>query len=149
MFAVHVRRICGAFLGALAGVGVALGVAACGHTAHARAGQRIGIAEMEYRLRPDHIVAASGHRLSISVHNFGRLTHNLVIARTTPTTTVLTRSDTTVTETTTVAARTPDLAPGQGTTLTVTLAPGRYRLASTLVTDLPLGEQGTLTVLSK
>ena len=149
MFAVRIGRIYGAFIAALAGVGTALALAACGHTAHVRAGQSFAIAEMEYRLRPDHIVAASGRRLRISVRNDGRLTHNLVVVRATPTTTVVTTAAGTATETTTVAARTPDLAPGQSTTLEVTLAPGRYGIASTLDLDQILGEQGTLTVVSK
>jgi uncharacterized cupredoxin-like copper-binding protein len=149
VFAVRINRIYGAFIAALTGVGTALALAACGHTAEVRAGQRFGIAEMEYRLRPSHIVAASGQRLRISVHNYGRLSHNLVIVRATPTTTVLSTASGTATETTTVAARTPDLHPGQSTTLAVTLAPGRYGIASTLDSDQSLGEQGTLTVVSK
>jgi hypothetical protein len=103
---------------------------------------------MEYRLRPDHIVAPDG-QLTISVRNYGRLTHDLEVLLATPRTTVVTTPAGRLTQTTTVAAHTPDLAPGQGATLTVSLAPGRYTIASTIGNDAGQGEQGTLTVLSR
>jgi hypothetical protein len=146
--AVSIRRFSGVFSGAVFGVCAAVAVAGCGHTARLSSGRTLGIALMEYRLRPSHVIAASG-QLRIAVRNYGRLTHNFVIVRPTPTTTVATTPTGTVSYTTTVAARSPDLAPGQATTMTVTLPPGRYTLASTVDTDQPLGEQGTLTVTSR
>ena len=110
-------------------------------------GHPLTVALMEYRLRPAHIVAPGGH-LRITVENVGRLTHNLVIARATPTTTTARTPTGTTTYTTTVAGRAPDLPPGHRATITVALAPGRYAISSTVDADGALGEQGTLTVTS-
>lgn len=146
-----VRRVSGVFsvLGAaVCGAGVALAAAGCGHTATLKPGRTLGLALMEYRLRPAHVVARAGP-IRVSLHNYGRLTHNLEILRPTPTRTVATTATGTVSYTTTVAARSPDLAPGQSTTLTVRLAPGHYTLASNVSADQSLGAQGTLSVTSK
>jgi hypothetical protein len=123
-------------------------VASCGHEAVLKPGHPLTVALMEYRLRPDHIVAPSGH-LRITVENLGRLTHNLVIDTSSPTTTVASTPTGTVSYTTTVAARGPELAPGASTTLRVTLAPGRYGISSSVDADDSLGARGTLTVMSK
>jgi hypothetical protein len=128
--------------------GVACALAGCGHQAVLAPGHRLTVALMEYRLRPDHIVVPRG-QLVIGVENVGRLTHNLVIARATPTRTVVSTPKGTVAYTTTVAGRTPDLAPGHHATIIVSLTPGRYAISSTVDSDGALGEQGTLTVTSK
>ncbi len=148
MRSVTIRNLSGAFVAILCGIGAALAVAGCGHQAVLKPGHRLTVALMEYRLRPNHIVVSNGH-LRITVENVGRLTHNLVIARPTPTTTTLSTPTGTVSYATTVAGRAPDLAPGQRTTITVALGPGRYGIASTVDSDGALGEQGTLTVTSK
>ncbi len=127
-------RISRAVCALACGGGAAVAVASCGHQAVLAPGHRLIIALMEYRVRPNHIVVPDGH-LRITVENYGRLTHNLVIARSTPTTTV--------------AGRAPDLPPGQSTTITVALAPGRYGISSSVGADDALGAQGTLTVVSK
>jgi hypothetical protein len=142
------RRISRVIAAAACGTGAALGVASCGHQAVLKPGHPLTVALMEYRLRPNHIVAPGGH-LRITVQNDGRLSHNLVIVQTTPTTTVATTPTGTVSYATTVAARAPDLPPGASTTITVALAPGRYGISSTLDADDSLGAQGTLTVTSK
>ena len=72
--------------------------------------------------------AASGP-LTIVVHNDGRLTHDLVI-----------------TQDGRQTASTEPLAPGQTTDLVATLTPGRYLMASTILSDQALGAYGTLDV---
>ena len=151
MLATRNRRYFGAFLAALAGAGAAVGLAACGHSVTVTQ-RRLGVALSEYRVRPDHIVASPGP-LTVTLENVGRLTHNLVISRDTATTTVRTVVSATATRTetgtTTVAARSGDIAPGATSTLTVGLTPGRYRIDSTVDSDQALGAEGTLTVTSK
>jgi hypothetical protein len=121
--------------GPIAGLILAVVAAGCSHVTAVAAHKPLNVALMEYRLRPAKVLAASGH-LRINVTNFGRLTHNFAI-------------QTTQSGTTTTLARTPDLAPGTATTMTVTLPDGRYTTASTVNSDQSLGEQGTLTVASK
>jgi uncharacterized cupredoxin-like copper-binding protein len=146
--AVRIRRIF-VGLGALAaGFGTATAVAACGHQAALTDGHRLQVAEMEYRLRPDHI-SVPGGALTVAVHNYGRVTHNFEVVLPAPVRSVQTTTNGTQTGTTTVAARTPDLQPGQGATITVTLGPGRYGIASVLDEDQGEGMQGSLTVASK
>jgi plastocyanin len=88
----------------------------------------VQIALTEYRLSPQSISVSAGS-LTIRVHNFGRLTHNLVIS-----------------ENGQRAAATKDLWPGQDDAITLTLPPGTYRLSSTILSDEALGEFGTLRV---
>jgi hypothetical protein len=132
----------------LAGATSAATLAACGHTARIAPHQQLTVALLEYRLRPARIVAPAG-RLGVVVINEGRLVHNLVIARPHPTQTVFAGPSGPRAGTTTLAGRTPDLGPGQSTTLAVNLTPGRYLLSSSVASDALLGEQGTLTVVSK
>ena len=132
----------------MCGSAAAAAVASCGHQAVLKPGHPLTVALLEYRLRPNHIVAPDGH-LRITVENLGRLTHNLVIVAPTPTTTVASTPTGTVAYATTVAARAPDLPPGRRETITVALPPGRYGISSTVDGDGSLGAQGTLTVASK
>ncbi len=82
----------------------------------------------EYRLHPQDVRVSAG-LLAIFVHNYGRLTHNLTLS---------------------IdglgAGSTGPLLPGQSTELVVYLTPGRYVMASTILSDQALGEYGTLTV---
>ena len=80
----------------------------------------------EYRLNPQSI-DASGGVMTIVVHNYGRLTHDLVVSRT----------DRTI-------AATKPIAPGQTAELDLDLAPGTYLMASTILSDQALGAYGTL-----
>ena len=82
----------------------------------------------EYRVTPQDVRAASGP-LTIFVHNYGRLNHNLVI-----------------TQKGLQTAATEPLAPGQTTNLVTTLTPGRYQMASTVLSDQALGAYGTLDI---
>jgi uncharacterized cupredoxin-like copper-binding protein len=74
-------------------------------------------------------VRATAGRLTIYAHNYGRLTHNLVVTRGTHTT-----------------GSTQPIRPGQTSQLVVKLAPGKYLMASTILSDRDLGIYGTLTV---
>jgi len=107
---------------------VAASFAGCGHTAVVGRTRTLQLALTEYRLLPQSISAQPG-LLTILVHNYGRLTHNLVIS---------------------IHGQTVDstkpLAPGRSAELAMNLAPGSYLMASTLLSDQALGLYGTLTV---
>jgi hypothetical protein len=106
--------------------GLALG--GCGHVARVGSGATLQIALNEYRVTPQDVRAGTGP-LTIVVHNDGRLTHDLVI-----------------TEDGRQAAATEPLAPGQTADLVTTLTPGRYLMASTILSDQALGAYGTLEI---
>jgi hypothetical protein len=86
------------------------------------------VALSEYRVAPQDVSARAG-TLTIFVHNYGRLNHNLVI------------SYNGVSE-----ASTEPIRPGQSAELIATLTPGRYVMASTVLSDQALGAYGSLTV---
>jgi hypothetical protein len=101
--------------------------AGCGHSATAHDGSvRIGLTE--YRLIPQSIRTQQGE-LAISVHNYGRLTHNFVVTRGTETT-----------------GSTEPIRPGQTAQLLLAVTPGKYLMLSTILSDRDLGIYGTLTV---
>jgi hypothetical protein len=104
-----------------------IAVAGCGHTVAAPDGLA-RIALTEYRLIPQNIRVPRGV-VTIDVRNAGRLTHNLAIVQGMQTT-----------------AETQPIAPGQRIELVLALAPGKYVLASTILSDRDLGIYGTLTV---
>jgi uncharacterized cupredoxin-like copper-binding protein len=120
------RRRRAKLLGALA---VLLACAGCGHTTVAHEGQ-VQISITEYRLIPQSIQTPAG-ALTIYVHNYGRLAHNLVVMRGTAT-----------------WGSTEPIRPGQSAELTVGLHPGKYLMSSTILSDRDLGIYGTLTVTS-
>ena len=103
-------------------------LAGCAHTHRVAADGTVQLAVTEYRLNPESIRAGEGV-LSIVVHNYGRLTHNLV-----------------VTANGQSVAGTKPIPPGQTTELDLNLAPGTYEMASTILSDEALGAYGTLTV---
>src|SRR5262249_22945469 len=71
------RRTVAMLVAALATAG---GVAAgCGGATHVGADRTFQVAVTEYRVSPQNIQAPSG-TLTIFVHNYGRLSHNLVIS---------------------------------------------------------------------
>jgi hypothetical protein len=112
---------------ALLAASVAL-LCGCGQTHVVGADHTLTVALTEYRVAPQSIRAPAG-LLTIFVHNYGRLTHNLVISlRGQP------------------EAATQPISPGGSGVLAVTLGPGRYLVASTLLSDQALGAYGTLTV---
>ena len=67
--------------------------------------------------------------LTVFAHNYGRLAHNLVISRSGQPTAV-----------------TRAILPGQSAEITLTVTPGMYLMASTILSDQTLGEYGTLRV---
>ncbi len=83
----------------------------------------------EYHLAPQEVQARAG-MVTIFVHNFGRLSHNLVISYDGL-----------------AQASTQPIPPGQTTELLATLGPGKYQMASTVLSDEALGTYGTLNVM--
>jgi hypothetical protein len=107
---------------------LALADAGCTHTVHLGTIHSLRVALSEYRVRPDNINARPG-ALTFEIRNYGRLVHNLVVS-----------------SGMTVLGSTRPIPPGGTATLTVTVQPGRYRLASTVQSDPSLGDHGSLTV---
>ena len=100
----------------------------CGRTLLVGSDRTLSVGLTEYRIAPQSIHAPPG-LLTILVHNYGRLTHNLVISRDGQS-----------------EAATPPIPPGETADLAVTLGPGTYLVASTILSDQALGAYGTLTV---
>ncbi len=103
-------------------------LAGCGQTDVIRRSRTVLVGLTEYRVAPQRVQISRGP-VTILVHNYGRLTHNLVISRGTQT-----------------QASTRPIWPGQTAELTLMLAPGSYLMASTILSDQTLGEYGTLSV---
>ena len=74
-------------------------------------------------------VSVSTGTLTMLIHNYGRLTHNLL-----------------VTENGTSIASTHGIPPGGEAELDLSLAPGTYLMTSTIQSDQALGQYGTITV---
>jgi hypothetical protein len=100
----------------------------CGRTFLVGSDRTVSVGLTEYRIAPQRIHAPAG-LLTILVHNYGRLTHNLVISRGGQ-----------------PEAATQPIAPGQTAELAVTLSRGTYQVASTILSDQALGAYGTLTI---
>lgn len=115
-------------LSLLAAALVALGAAGCGATKTVSAGGTLQVALNEDRVTPQDVQAHTG-LVSIFVHNYGRLTHDLVISQ-----------DGRIT------ATTKPIMPGQTEQLDVALIPGHYLMASSILSDQALGAYGTLVV---
>jgi hypothetical protein len=111
----------GAFLGAGA-------LSGCGHDHQVGSDRSVRIALTEYRVNPQSVSVSTG-TLMMLIHNYGRLTHNLVIS-----------------EHGTSIASTHGIPPGGEAELDLSLAPGTYLMASSISSDEALGEYGTLTV---
>jgi hypothetical protein len=107
---------------------VSLAVAACGRTTAVGTGRSLQIALNEYRVSPQDVRAQTG-LLTFYVHNYGRLTHDLVISLDGRT-----------------EAATKPIAPGQTEELDAALGPGHYLMASSILSDQALGAYGTLIV---
>ncbi|MGI8429477.1 MAG: cupredoxin domain-containing protein [Solirubrobacteraceae bacterium] len=122
------RLPCAKLLAAVLSLVAVIASAGCGKLVVVGADRTLGLALSEYRVNPQDVRVRSGS-LTLVVHNYGRLTHNLVVS-----------------QAGVYDGVTKPIPPGQSTQLTLTLAPGRYDLASTLLSDQALGEYGALTV---
>src|SRR5690348_17114204 len=79
MPALYDRPMRRAIVAAAALLAAAPPLSGCGHTTTVGAGRTVAVALTEYRVRPQSVQAAAGE-LTIVVHNYGRLTHNLVVS---------------------------------------------------------------------
>ena len=102
--------------------------AGCASTTKVAAAGTLRVALTEYHVQPQSVSAAGG-TLTILVHNYGRLSHNLVISLDGK-----------------PQASTGPISPGQTTELLATLPPGKYLMSSTILSDQALGAYGTLNV---
>ncbi|MGZ4481010.1 MAG: hypothetical protein ACXVY5_02300 [Gaiellales bacterium] len=114
-------------LSLLAALG-AFAAAGCGTTSTVGTGGTLQVALNEYRVTPQDVRAHTG-LLTIFVHNYGRLTHDLVISLDGR-----------------VAAATKPIMPGQTEELDAARGPGPYQMASSILSDQALGAYGTLVV---
>ncbi len=107
---------------------IALGAAGCGAIKTVGSSHTLSIALSEYRITPQDVHATVG-MTAIYVHNYGRLTHNLVLTLDGHT-----------------WAATKPIPPGEGTELDAALIAGKYQMASSILSDQALGAYGTLDV---
>jgi hypothetical protein len=114
----------------MASLTVAWAGSGCGHTQAVSGNRTLRMALGEYRLNPESARVSQG-TLTILIHNYGRLTHNLVVSANGQ-----------------VVDGTKPIPPGQSAELDLSLAAGHYSMASTIQSDQALGEFGTLTVTS-
>ncbi len=103
-------------------------LAGCGHTRDVGSDRSVRVALTEYRLNPQDVAVSTG-TLTMLIHNYGRLTHNLVVS-----------------ENGTSIASTRGIPPGGEAELDLSLAPGTYLMTSTIQSDQALGQYGTITV---
>ncbi|MGH2877151.1 MAG: hypothetical protein ACRDLV_12945 [Solirubrobacteraceae bacterium] len=106
----------------------ALSLAGCGAGATIPKDGTLRIGLEEYRVVPRSVHTTAGV-LTLVVHNYGRLSHDLVISL----------------DGHREIATTP-LAPGQTTVLDAALIPGSYTMSSSILDDEALGVYGTLSV---
>jgi plastocyanin len=107
---------------------LAASVAGCGGADVVSTRRTLKIALTEYRLEPQNVRVSAGE-LTITVRNFGRQTHNLVLAR----------------GGLPVDATRP-IWPGGTATLKLQVSRGTYLMTSTILSDQVLGTYGTLVV---
>jgi plastocyanin len=102
--------------------------AACGRTTVVGDNRMLTVGITEYRLAPQEVRVSQG-LLTIVVHNYGRLTHSLAVSQDGQ-----------------AEGATSPVGPGQSVELALQLPPGRYTMASTILSDQALGAYGSLTV---
>ncbi len=100
----------------------------CGSTHRVGANRTLDLAVSEYRLTPSSAQVTEGV-VTLVVHNYGILTHDLQVSSGSQ-----------------VTAATKPIWPGQTAVLALNLAPGKYEMTSSLLSDQALGVYGTLTV---
>jgi len=111
-----------------AAVAAALAIAGCARTVTIGAGGTLRVALTEYRVIPQDVRAHAGV-LTLVVHNYGRLTHDLQISGHGL-----------------IEASTGPLAPGGTAVIAVQLAAGDYTMSSSMPSDAALGAYGSLQV---
>jgi hypothetical protein len=104
-------------------------VAGCGKSPAVVHGHTFDLTLSEYSISPSNIDAPPG-QYTVIVRNVGRRTHNVVV----------TLNGIQVGETA------KPLFPGQKSSFPLTLVPGTYRLASSILNDQALGQYGSLYV---
>jgi hypothetical protein len=107
---------------------VTLGAGACSSTTTVSKDGTLRVALSEYRVIPQDVHTTAGV-LTIVVHNYGRLTHDLVIS---------------LNGQPEISSK--PIAPGQTAVLDAALIPGTYQMASSILSDQALGAYGTLDV---
>jgi hypothetical protein len=112
----------------IASLACACMAAGCGHTRTVGTDRTLRVALTEYRLNPQSVRTTPGF-LTILVHNYGRLTHNLVVSQNGQT-----------------IGSTKPVAPDQSAEIDIYLTAGHYLMTSTILSDEALGAYGTLTV---
>lgn len=108
--------------------GTCLALAGCSQTISVGASHTLQVALNEYRINPSSASAPSGV-VTLIVRNYGRLSHNLVVASNG-------YDD----------GSTPAIPPGSEATLLLDLTPGSYTIYSSILNDDALGVHGTLKV---
>ncbi len=103
-------------------------LAGCGHATFVPGNGTLRVALTEYRVIPRDVQTAAGV-LTLVVHNYGRLTHDLVIS-------LQGRPE----------ISTGPIAPGRTVVLDAALIAGRYVMASSILSDQSLGAYGRLDV---
>ena len=109
-------------------VGVIALLSGCGSTHTIGSGRTLDLGVSEYRLTPSSARVSEGV-VTLVVHNYGILTHNLQVSSGSQ-----------------VTAATKPIWPGQTAVLALNLSPGKYEMTSSLLSDQALGVYGTLTV---
>jgi hypothetical protein len=104
----------------------------CAGTHTVGADRTLRVDVTEYRISPNNVHVRPGP-LTIVIHNYGRLTHDLVITRGGP-------------EGGPKQASIGTVWPGQTTALEIYLPRGHYTMSSTIISDQALGAYGALTV---
>ncbi len=107
----------------------AIALAGCGKPAAVVHGHSFDLTLGDYSIAPADIDAAPGD-YTVVVSNVGQRTHNVVVTL----------------NGIRIGATTKPLYPGQKSSFPLTLVPGTYRLASTILNDQALGQYACLTV---
>lgn len=124
-------KVSGPHVSKLAAAGAAAALlCGCSHTDVIATQRTVYVALSEYRITPQSVSISAG-ALTILVHNYGRVTHNLVIS-------IDSQPE----------ASTRPIAPGQSAELALSLPPGNYQMVSTILDDQALGAYGTLHITS-
>ncbi len=116
------------FLSVIVSLALAWATAGCSHTRAVGSNRTLRVALNEYRLNPQSAHASPGV-ITILVHNYGRLTHNLVVS-----------------ENGRTIGSTRPLPPGESAEIDLNLTTGTYLMTSTILSDQALGAYGTLRV---